>query len=634
MVSQHQHAPTNRTQALHGLFNTGSGSGSGSHAVGCPVHGVQSEQHPQHRPGHPSHQTAAADNGTSPQVARSRRSSDQRKDEPINCLESSSDRKCSCDVALVGDYEYYMGPNCDQDASFGIQTMVNLVVGANKIYRETNFDGMTGLGFVVQSAHIYSSTAAPGNPTPHESYASGATYLNAVTTGLENNFTEVCSSMVFTHRDFHEGILGMAWVASDQGFGGICDPKYNCGFNTGINYGIEITPFVQSLVFAHEIGHNCGGEHDPEGDSQCSPGDDAGGNFIMFAAATDGSHGNNHRFSACSKATMGNVMQYLRESCFVEAGLSCGDGIVDGDEECDCGSDCTPTGCCTAECKVNTAIGHVCSPQNPIRFPCCTQACSFKDQGVTCHDDDDCAEDAVCTGESAFCPLSPKENHTECHCMDDNCTANPGTNPQVCSSGICDTFVCEMYGAKQCGLPEPDTCKLGCIGGGFGDGNTCTSTFSGSTPGDFGSGRFLFSGTPCRSNLGMCSPEGQCVLMDPEDAPKSPSSWAKGIVEEYWQESLISTAAVILTVVTVMQYRSRRAAMKHRASSERAYLLAAANEEYEEQERGRVFDDGDGSEMRELTYAEEYAAPPNLSRPNGQSAPITAGAAKSVPSQY
>ena len=140
------------------------------------------------------------------------------------CVQIGASR-CSCDIALVGDYKYFTGPNCDQDANFGIQNMVNLVVGANKIYRETNFGGMTGLGFVVQSATIYSSQAAPGNPTPRTSYSSGSNYLTAVTAGLEANFTEVCSSMVFTHRDFHEGILGMAWVASSEGFGGICDPK-------------------------------------------------------------------------------------------------------------------------------------------------------------------------------------------------------------------------------------------------------------------------------------------------------------------------------------------------------------------------------------------------------------------------
>ena len=43
------------------------------------------------------------------------------------------------------------------------------------------------------------------------------------------------------------------------------------------------------VQFAHEIGHNCGAEHDPD-TIYCSPADDddGAGKYIMFAAATDG----------------------------------------------------------------------------------------------------------------------------------------------------------------------------------------------------------------------------------------------------------------------------------------------------------------------------------------------------------
>lgn len=71
---------------------------------------------------------------------------------------------------------------------------------------------------------------------------------------------------------------------------------------------------------------------------------------------------------------MGKVIQFIRKACFIEAGLAdCGDGIVTGDEECDCGRDamgrtlCKPTSCCTSECKINTLNGAQCSPQNPVR---------------------------------------------------------------------------------------------------------------------------------------------------------------------------------------------------------------------------------------------------------------------------
>ena len=104
-------------------------------------------------------------------------------------------------------------------------------------------------------------------------------------------------------------------------YGGICDAGYNKAFNTGVNYGVIINQYVASLVIAHEAAHNCGAEHDPyesTGDA-CSPGG-ADGNFIMFAAATDGLKKNNRVFSDCSRGRMSQVMLLLQPICFVEAG--------------------------------------------------------------------------------------------------------------------------------------------------------------------------------------------------------------------------------------------------------------------------------------------------------------------------
>eukprot|EP00040_Diaphanoeca_grandis_P034899 m.218049 g.218049 ORF g.218049 m.218049 type:complete len:795 (-) comp33250_c0_seq3:266-2650(-) len=572
-------------EAMHGL---------GDHtSSACPVKGA----HANNTSNNTSNNTRGASSVNDiPSFMKSMRQSEslslqerQRRSDPIDCL-TTTNKRCSCNVALVGDYEFYTGPNCNKHLEYGIQHMVNLVIGANKIYRQTNFDGMKGLGFVVGSAQIFETRTAFGNPTPRYNYDSGSEFLNAVTDGLANNFTDMCSSMLFTHRDFQEGILGMAWVASNNGFGGICDPRYNCGFNTGINYGVEISPFVASLVFAHEIGHNCGAEHDPD-DDLCSPGDDAGGNYIMFAAATDGTHTNNHEFSTCSRESMGTVMNYLRDACFIEAGVDdCGNGIVEGDEECDCGTKCTPSSCCTSDCKVNTARGHQCSPQNPVRYPCCTSQCMFKSVGATCHENDECAEFAVCDGTSAGCPLTPKPNNASCHCKDNNCTTNPNSNPQFCHEGICDYYICELFGAKQCGLPYPHACELGCIGDGFGDGDTCINTFfTTETPQDFGNGRHLFPGTACMNNRGTCGKSGECNYVNVDDMERA-DGWVSSTLNKYWEEVLISFSVVLFIGVLFVQHRVHVRSKKKRAAHERAYLLAAANQEYEDAEDNRAFD--------------------------------------------
>lgn len=305
-------------------------------------------------------------------------------------------------------------------------------------------------------------------------------------------------------------------------------------------------------------------------------------------------------------------MQFLRTSCFIEAGLDeCGDGIVTGDEECDCGRDamgrslCTPTSCCTSLCKINVAAGHQCSPQNPLRYPCCNTDCTFKSHGEQCHEADDCADDSVCNGTSAACPnQNAKPDDSPCNCKNGNCTQYPNTNPQICQDGVCLAFVCETYGAVQCGLPHPYTCQLGCRGPGFGDGESCVSTFSSPErlPPTLYGGRDLGPGTPCRASMGLCDAVGDCILVNPSDAPKAPQ-WTKVVVDEYWQEAVVGCVLAILLLTFFVQYRIRRKRLANRAASERAYLLAAANEEFEMNEKDRVLWDENEDE-----YANGYAA--------------------------
>jgi hypothetical protein len=374
-----------------------------------------------------------------------------------------------------------------------------------------------------------------------------------------------------------------ASTTQKRSYGGICDPTFNVGFNTGVNFGSIVTPFVASLVFAHEVGHNWGAEHDPLS-AICSPGDDNGGNYIMFAAASDGSKANNGQFSMCSTQQMSRVVSFLRKGCFVEAGVGCGDGEVSGDEECDCGEECTPTSCCTSDCRVNRQL-YQCSPQNPIRFPCCTLQCMYTAKNTKCHTADACGGNAYCTGANASCPTWNKGDNTPCNCIDGNCTTHPNTHPQVCSRGTCSKYVCELYGAVQCGLASDQSCELGCRGQGWGDGFECVSTFDSSKrPSGFVGGRHYVPGTPCRKNLGRCNVNGDCVAVDTADGvSQSPSSMT--IVNENAMTIFLCIAGGILFVLVVMHWRQHRALKKKFCESERAYLLAAANAEAEANEQ-------------------------------------------------
>lgn len=91
----------------------------------------------------------------------------------------------------------------------------------------------------------------------------------------------------------------------------------------------------------------------------------------MYPTATDGTLPNNRQFSSCSRDVMGRTI-VNNGDCFVESNLMvynntincyivgpysqvCGNSIVEGTEECDCGSNAT----CKANdpcCKVGECL--------------------------------------------------------------------------------------------------------------------------------------------------------------------------------------------------------------------------------------------------------------------------------------
>ena len=203
----------------------------------------------------------------------------------------------------------------------------------------------------------------------------------------------------------------------------------------------------------------------------------------MNPAATSGSS----TFSPC---TVGQVCtnilnKRITTTCLstnenvqlAEGTSSCGNGIVEQGEECDCGGEagCAGNNCCNpTTCKFVT--GAVCDNQISS---CCNDQCQFSPANTTCRaSTGSCDPAESCTGNSGNCPMDVFAPNGQ------NC----GSGLQ-CASGQCTSrqLQCEqqMNGSRdpcdniQCAL----TCYVG---------NQC-----------FIANQYFITGTPC-GNGGFC----------------------------------------------------------------------------------------------------------------------------------
>ncbi|XP_036697950.1 disintegrin and metalloproteinase domain-containing protein 21-like [Balaenoptera musculus] len=180
-------------------------------------------------------------------------------------------------------------------------------------------------------------------------------------------------------------VLGIAYVA------GICRPPLDCGVNN-----FKGDPWsVFALTVAHELGHTLGMQHDEEfclcGQSAC----------IMNAIRVPA-----ERFTNCSYADFTKTI-LNQGSCLHSPPIPgavfmlkrCGNGVIEGEEKCDCGSikQCEQDPCCLLNCTLRP--GAACA------FGLCCKDCKFMPSGELCrHQVNECDLPEWCNGTSHQCP--------------------------------------------------------------------------------------------------------------------------------------------------------------------------------------------------------------------------------------
>jgi len=225
-----------------------------------------------------------------------------------------------------------------------------------------------------------------GEPTLSGGNARPGSYLDNLNAWLYQSRTQL-------PRHDHASLLsGLTFTGATIGLANLdsaCDQQYQGALVWGEGVAASV-----GQTFAHELGHTLGMWHDGEIDN-CNP-----NNFVMTAVYdTDGPFPT--RFSTCSESMGSAYLNLFDSSCISSNTLPahaprCGDGIVEGTEDCDCG----PLGCEGVD-------------------PCCTDTCNFR-QGASCSTLDGCCDPNTCV------PFQANSNH-ECRAARSACDV-----PETC----------------------------------------------------------------------------------------------------------------------------------------------------------------------------------------------------------
>ncbi|XP_041458780.1 disintegrin and metalloproteinase domain-containing protein 10-like [Lytechinus variegatus] len=474
----------------------------------------------------------------------------------------------TCSLFIQADHTFYERHG---SVSAVVTQIGQHVQAANAIYGNTDFGDYRNISFSVERLRVW---------TPEDigrtSYLFGNNYigvekfLDLASTG---NFNAYCLAYTFANRDFANGVLGLAWIASSSRLsnGGICDKQASNGqtLNTGIvttnNYESNVPPLVSHLTFAHEIGHSFGSQHDPgvPGDA-CVPGG-ALGNYIMFSHSSAGNLVNNQRFSPCSITTISNILStvflgYSKTNCFKSQSdiTFCGNGITEEGEECDCGyeEECTHS-CCVPQNADHTqpnacrlANQAQCSPTEGV---CCdSSTCTYKASSEQCEQSDECHGPAFCPGDSSICPVpTPEADLTQC----DN-------GRKLCHNGECTRSICFLQNRRECQCTdEAELCDLCCLDDRT---NLCLSSYRLGLPPGQAEPLKTDAGSPCGDYMGYCDGFHNCREVD-EDGPLasiirkifySDEPQLTDAIREwlttYWYVVLIIGIAIIILMILIV----------------------------------------------------------------------------------
>lgn len=398
-------------------------------------------------------------------------------------------------VALIGvatDCSYTGTFNSTESAHANVITQIN---SASDVYEKT-FNITLGLSNLTVTPE--ECPATPSTATPWNIACDGTTTI----TDRLNKFSQWRGDRNDSNAywtlltNCNTGAeVGLAWL------GQACIIQVTQGQGetvSGANV-VAKTP-TEWQVIAHESGHTFGAVHDCDvtqcanpnavAAQECCPLTsttcDAGSKFIMNPSTG----ANINQFSQCS---VGNICSAIgrnsvRTSCLSDnkgvttiTGQQCGNGIVEENEDCDCGGDesCGANSCCDAKtCKFKN--GAQCDDSNDE----CCKSCHFALSGTVCRESTGvCNPQETCSGSNATCPpdLTAPDgqkcgNDSSTQCASGQCTSRDQQCKTLMGSFTSnnDTYACNSQDCTlSCASPEFGTGVCYSMQQNFLDGTVC-----------------------------------------------------------------------------------------------------------------------------------------------------------------